>query len=179
MQTDCAKRSDTASTAGGSGPEAVATIKELMVGIVDPASDVVFESVSTTVTTAGITEKRPSTDEEWATVEHNALMMAEAMNLITAPSRVVAHPNEMDKAPSEPDAPELTPKQIQERIDADRPLFGRYAASLQAAALQARDVARAKNVQALLDVGEKIDTACENCHLYYWYPKPGEIPPAP
>jgi len=28
----------------------------------------------------------------------------------------------------------------------------------------------AKNVMGLLDAGEGIDNACENCHLKYWYP---------
>jgi redox-regulated HSP33 family molecular chaperone len=27
-----------------------------------------------------------------------------------------------------------------------------------------------KNVQGLLDAGEGIDEACENCHKQYWYP---------
>jgi len=34
-------------------------------------------------------------------------------------------------------------------------------------ALQAID---AKNADGLLDAGELIDNACENCHLKYWYP---------
>ena len=28
----------------------------------------------------------------------------------------------------------------------------------------------AKNAEGLLDAGEKIDAACETCHLKYWYP---------
>ena len=29
----------------------------------------------------------------------------------------------------------------------------------------------AKNVDGILDAGDRIDKACETCHLKYWYPK--------
>jgi hypothetical protein len=36
-------------------------------------------------------------------------------------------------------------------------------------------VVKAKSVQGLFDIGTKLDVACENCHLEFWYPaeKPG------
>jgi hypothetical protein len=30
--------------------------------------------------------------------------------------------------------------------------------------------AKAKDKDELLNVGEAIDTACESCHVVYWYP---------
>jgi hypothetical protein len=147
----------------------VGTIKELMEGIVDPSSDVLFESVATDITSKGVQEKRPQTDEEWAVVEHNALMLAEAANLLKMPGRQVAKPGEKTKSEG-PDAPELTAPEIAKKIGANRALWLKYANGLQGAALKALDAARKKSVDGLFTVGEDIDMACENCHLEYWYP---------
>jgi cytochrome c556 len=38
------------------------------------------------------------------------------------------------------------------------------------AVLPALKAIEEKDVKGLSDAGEKIDTACENCHLKYWYP---------
>jgi len=46
----------------------VATVKQLMRGIVGPGAMVVFEAVSTTVSVKGVVEKAPQNDEEWAEV---------------------------------------------------------------------------------------------------------------
>jgi hypothetical protein len=59
----------------------VASVKQLMRGIVAPAATVVFDSVSTTVSAAGIDEKQPKTDEEWAEVGSSAAALVEAGNL--------------------------------------------------------------------------------------------------
>jgi len=38
--------------------------------------------------------------------------------------------------------------------------------------------ARAHDKDGILNVGEEIDNACENCHKTYWYPNE-QIPPLP
>ena len=38
------------------------------------------------------------------------------------------------------------------------------------AAVPALKATESRDPKALLDAGEGIDTACENCHLKYWYP---------
>jgi len=69
---------------------------------------------------------------------------------------------------------ELPPIQIQAKIEANRELFDKYLDALQATGIEALTAVKAKSVQGLFDVGEKIDVACENCHLEFWYP--GEKP---
>ncbi|MEE2613532.1 MAG: hypothetical protein VX975_06895, partial [Acidobacteriota bacterium] len=32
------------------------------------------------------------------------------------------------------------------------------------------DAVRARDVDALLDGGDRLDVACENCHSRFWYP---------
>src|ERR671922_83997 len=59
-----------------------ATIKDLMQGIVDPAADDVWLSVTTVMSGAGVVETMPKTDEDWAKVRHGAIRLVEASNLL-------------------------------------------------------------------------------------------------
>jgi len=149
--------------------ELVGTVHDIMEEIVDPASDVLFDAVATEITAAGINEKRPRTDEEWAHVEANALILAEAANLLKMPGRKAASPGDQTKSEG-PDAPELTADEIQAKIDGDRAKWVMYATRLQDQAKKARDAAKRKDVDGFFALGEHIDVACEECHLEYWYP---------
>jgi hypothetical protein len=149
--------------------ELVGTVHDIMNGIVDPASDVLFDAVATEITAAGVNEKRPQTDEDWARIEGNALMLAEAANLLKMPGRIAANPEDQTKSEG-PDAPELTPAEIQAKMDADRSKWVMYATRMQEQAKKARDAAKRKDVEGLFALGEYIDVTCEECHLEYWYP---------
>lgn len=149
--------------------ELVGTVHDIMEGIVDPASDVIFDAVATDITAAGVNEKRPQTDEEWARVEGNALMLAEAGNLLKMPGRKAASPGDQTKSEG-PDAPELTPEEIQAKIDGDRAKWVGYATNLQDQARKTFEAARRKDAEGVFALGEDIDMACEECHLEYWYP---------
>lgn len=117
----------------------VADVKQLMQGIVDPASDVVWESVATIFTKEGTEERRPRTKEEWDNVRNHALMLAEAGNLLMMPPRAKDGGEWM--------------KRSQELVET---------------ATIALRAAEAKNVDQLLNIGGVIDEACENCHKKYW-----------
>src|SRR5438094_90123 len=62
------------------------------------------------------------------------------------------------------------PPQMEKLINDDRASFIKLARALQDAGATALKAIDAKNAEGLLDAGETIDTACENCHLKYWYP---------
>ena len=144
----------------------VATVRDLMAYIVDPAADVVWESVSTRITIEGVEEQAPRTDEEWANVRRHALQMVEATNLLLMP-RPIAKPGET-AAPDQ--TVELGPEEIQKLVDADRATFNDLALGLHKAAMVALDATNRKDAQALFDSGEGIQIACEGCHMKYWYP---------
>ena len=147
----------------------VGTVKEIMEGIVDPNADVVWESVATNITSAGVEEKAPKTDAEWATVQHSALMLAEAVNLLKMRGREIARPGDMNTK-SGPDASELTPAEIHEKVNRDWSLWVTHANRLQETAIKAWQVANARDVNGIVEVGDALDKACESCHLEYWYP---------
>jgi len=143
-----------------------ATVKDIMDSIVDPSADVLWDSVVTIVSAAGIEEKRPRTEEEWLTVRRSAVQLIEATNLLLIPGRHVARPGER----AEDSKVELGPEEIETLINGDRQAWTNFARGLHDAAVPALKAIDAKNGEGLFDAGGRIDTACENCHLRYWYP---------
>jgi hypothetical protein len=155
----------------------IGSLKDVMEGIVEPSANVLWDAVSVNVGDAGVQENKPTTEEQWAMLRHNALMLAEAGNLLKM-TRPVARADQPSE-PAKPDAPELTPPEIQQKIEHDRTLWNKYADALQEKAVVAMRATTDHDADALLNVGAEIDTACENCHLEYWYPKdkkPGAAP---
>jgi hypothetical protein len=154
----------------------VATVKDLMDAMLDPAGDFIFDAVATTVTPAGTVEKAPKNDAEWAVVRSNALILIEGANLLMMPGRHIAPGSEKPLArgqavptPAELGG-ELDPIAIEARVRVDFPNWVRLARGLQVAAAAALKAADAKDVHGLLASGDMIDEACEACHLRYWYP---------
>jgi hypothetical protein len=137
--------------------------------IIDPTADWVFDAAVVDVSAKGIVETKPLSDDEWLKVERGGLMLAESTNLLKMP-RKMAPPAQDTNKPSKGAEPELSPEQIQAKIDQDRALWNKYADGLRDAALSTVKVARARDAEALFNVGSEIDKACENCHLEYWYP---------
>ena len=60
--------------------------------------------------------------------------------------------------------------QIEKKIADNRAEWVKHAKDLQATAVKAMVAAQKHDKDALLDVGEAIDNACESCHVVYWYP---------
>jgi cytochrome c556 len=125
---------------------AVVPFRELMLWVIDPAADAVWESVQTIMTEKGTVEKFPKTDEEWAVARNGAATLAEAANLLMMEGRARDNKEWMTKARKLMDAAEV--------------------------ALKAAD---AHNVDALFAAGGDIFNACDGCHLRYQPPdtKPG------
>jgi len=151
--------------------EPTATIKEIMLSIVDPSADVVWQSVQTSVA-ATIDEKAPHTDEEWTNVRHGAIRLIEATNLLIMPGRHVARPGDRSKAANV----ELEPEQMEALINKDRTVWNGRAKALRDAGRAALQAVDARDAKMLFDVGDRIEMACENCHLQYWYPNQ-KLPP--
>jgi hypothetical protein len=134
--------------------------------MVDPSADVLWQSVATIVSAAGTEERQPRTDDDWKNVHRSAVILVEATNLLRMDGRHVAKAKEKSENPGI----ELEPEQMEKLIDDDRQAFVKFARALHDAAIPALRATEERNPAALLDAGEGIDTACENCHLKYWYP---------
>ena len=152
-----------------------ATIKDIMDSIVDPNADYIWESVETIVSAKGVEERMPRTDEEWKQVRRHAIGLLEATNLLQMPGRRVAKPGEKADDPKV----ELGPEQIEELINKDRASWYKHAQALHDATMEVMKFIEMKDAPGLLNTSDKIDTACENCHLQYWYPNERKPEAAP
>jgi hypothetical protein len=154
--------------------QTTATVKDIMVSMVDPVADIIWNSVATIVSIEGTEERAPQTDEEWAEVRRAAITLIEATNALRIPGRLIARPGEKSAYPKI----ELEPSEIQMLVDQDRATWNRLARGLHDAVAEALVHIDARNPGGILDAGEKIEYACESCHSKYWYPNQ-VIPPVP
>jgi hypothetical protein len=116
----------------------VATVRQVMDGIVAPAAETVFESVATIVTFAGTEERQPRTEAEWALVGASAAALVESGNLLLMGDRL------QDK---------------DEWIAMTRAMMD--------ASLIALKATEARDAEALLNSGEAINVSCDTCHMKY------------
>jgi hypothetical protein len=116
----------------------VASVKQIMKAIVDPAATAVFNSVSTIETINGIEEKAPRTDAEWEAVGDSAAALIESGNLMLAEGRRV-----------------------------DQGDWVAYSQAMIDSSKAALSATQAKNATALFAAGGTIYESCDNCHRKY------------
>ena len=159
--------SETAAAESNANGRSQASIKEVMQSIVDPSADVLWGAVGTVVDHEnGIQELSPKTPEEWLNVRNAAVRILEGGNLLTVKGRNVAPPGTRSETPGV----ELEPAEIAALIAKDRSTFDAFAKALQAIGTEAVKAVDARNIDALMDIGTRMDTVCESCHGAFWYP---------
>jgi len=142
------------------------TIREIMESMVDPSADALWDSVAYISTLEGTIDRKPETDEDWRKLRGSAVTLAEATNALVVPQRRVDAPGTQSDDPQH----ELGPDEIQAMIDKNRPTWVGFAHAMHAVAMDTIRVIDTKDVDGLLEVGDAIDQACENCHMTFWYP---------
>ena len=156
----------TAQTAAAPEFKVNTTIADIMDALIDPAADDIWDAVSTTVTAKGREEKHPQTDEEWKALRRRAIQIMEGANLLLVPGRRVSRPGQ----PLDPQIA-LPPEQVEALINQDRATFAKMAHDLHDSVVPVLQAIEAKDKDKLLEVGDGIYRACENCHIKYWFPK--------
>ena len=116
----------------------VATIKQIMNGIVMPDAYVIYEAVGTKSSAAGVEEIAPKNDEEWAKIANAAAAIIESGNLLLMGNRVV------DKG----DWIKMTHDFMEQ---------GKLALK----------AAEAKDKDGIVSAGGDLNTTCDNCHAKY------------
>ena len=117
---------------------AVATVRQVMDGIVAPAAGKVFESVATIVTFEGTEDRQPRTEAEWSLVGANAAALIEAGNLLMMGDRL---------------------KDKDEWMTMTRAMMD--------AAIVSMKATEARDAEALLNSGEALNESCDTCHVKY------------
>ena len=143
-----------------------ASVEDIMRSMVDPPADALWDAVVTTVTDTGIEEVRPETEEDWSPLERGAIMLVEAGNLLLIDGRRIANEGSVSELPGI----DLEPDEIAVRVAENRAAWRRLARELHDAGVVMLDAVRARDVDALLDGGDRLDVVCENCHMRFWYP---------
>jgi len=115
-----------------------ANMKDLMLNVIDPAADTLWESVGTVITMEGRFEKAPQTDDEWAGVRAGAIQLAESGNLLMLPSRSGGSAEWLAEAKA--------------LIDVSN---------------RAIKIIEAKDKDALFTVGGDVYDVCTNCHKQF------------
>lgn len=116
----------------------VATIKQIMIGVTNPAAFVVYGAVGTSSTAKGIEEIVPKNDEEWFKIESAAAAVAESGNLILTGNRAI------DKG---------------DWVKMTRDMMGKAQLAMKAA--------QAKDKDKIVETGGDLNTTCDNCHAKY------------
>jgi hypothetical protein len=133
----------------------VATIADLMEGIVEPTAAKLFEIGGKQATAAGIETIVPADDEEWSIAVHNATAIAEVANILKSLEPRAKEGDGVDPRVKEPD-------------------FVKQSQAMYDAAMEIRKHAEEKNPPAVFDAGGRLYEACTNCHLKYL---PGTVAP--
>jgi hypothetical protein len=118
--------------------DAVADVKQVMTGILEPAAEVYWDAVGTIMDTTGVHEIAPRTEEEWTAVRHAALVIAESGNLLNLEGRI-----------------------------RDRDRWVTLSRALTDAGREALAAAERQDTRAVFDAGGRVYEACTACHAAY------------
>ena len=113
-------------------------LKQVMEWVIDPAADVIWDSVKSVITEKGTQEIAPHTDAEWDKVRDAAATLMEAGNALMIEGRA---------------------RDQQEWMTAARKLSDAAGLALKAA--------QAKNAETLFNEGGNIYKMCSACHAKY------------
>ena len=116
----------------------VATVAQIMNGIVQPNALAVYNAVGTFISAAGTKEVAPQNDDEWAAVGASAAALVESGNLLLVGNRLVDSGDWVTMTRAFMDAAQV--------------------------ALKAAD---AKDKDAVLNAGSDLNETCDTCHAKY------------
>jgi hypothetical protein len=143
-----------------------ASIAEIMDSMIMPSADTIWKSTAIIESVEGTKDLTPKNDEDWKVVERAAVTMSEALNALMIPGRKAAP----EGAPVDDDGDELMPAQIEEKIRKEPQVWIGFAQALDATTLKLQTAIKARDLQAISDLGGELDEVCESCHLQFWYP---------
>ena len=116
----------------------VATVKQIMKGIIGPAATAIFGAVGTTMTATGTEEKAPQTNDEWEALGNSAAALIESGNLLLIGNRAV-----------------------------DNGDWVKMSQAMIASGQNVLKAAQAKSADGVFAAGEAVTISCDSCHHKY------------
>jgi hypothetical protein len=154
----CTRAAETPAAPPAPQPKAYGNLAQVMQAIPFPASNIIFDTqgadpgaakeASSDPAASGATAQFSGVYGGWLAVENAAVAIQETANLIMIPGRTC---------------------QNGKPVPNDQENFKKWAADLAAVAADIQKVAQTKsyNADTMLDVSDKLTTACLNCHEKY------------
>ena len=127
-----------AATAPAVETSPAANVKQIMIGITNPAAFVVYEAVGTKSSAKGVEEIAPQNDEEWAKVGSAAAAVVESGNLMLTGNRAI-----------------------------DTGDWVKMTRDMMEQGQKAMKAAEAKDKDGIVAAGGDLNTTCDNCHARY------------
>lgn len=136
----CSAPEETESSASVDTPAYNTTlnVQEIMNLVLEPASDVLWDSGGWVLDASGYEELYPTTDEGWAYVRAQAAVVVESGNMLALPGRAE-----------------------------DNDAWMIYAEGLSAAGILAMEAAAAQNEEDFFQAGAQLYSVCTACHQAY------------
>lgn len=136
----CSAPEENTASAGGNAPAYNTTlnVQQLMALVLEPASDILWDSGGWVLDAAGYEELYPTTDEGWDYVRAQAAIVVESGNMLALPGRAE---------------------------DSDAWMI--YAEGLSAAGVLAMEAAAAQNEEDFFQAGAQLYSVCTACHQAY------------
>jgi hypothetical protein len=119
--------------------------KHLMMLVLEPASDVIWDSAGSITTAQGVEDLTPTTEEEWLAVKHSAAVIVESGNLLLLPGRFRDNKDWQEVSYG--------------LIDVGQRLI---------------TAVDAKDSDAIFDLGGQLYNVCVSCHQLYLIPEQKE-----
>ena len=122
----------------GGGYNTSLDVKEIMSLVLEPASDILWDSGGWVVDASGYEELYPTTDDGWAYVRAQAAVIVESGNMLALPGRA-----------------------------ADNDAWMIYSAGLSQAGVMAMEAAASQNKEDFFQAGAQLYSVCTACHQAY------------
>jgi len=132
------EETQTAATAGAPAYNTSLNVTEVMNLVLEPASDILWDSGGWILDASGYEELYPTTDEGWAYVRAQAAIIVESGNMLALPGRAE-----------------------------DNDAWMIYAAGLSEAGVLAMEAAAAQNEDDFFQAGAQLYSVCTACHQAY------------
>jgi hypothetical protein len=155
---------------------AVASVQEIMAGMIDPTADEVWDAVGITITAAGENKRHPQNDQEWQQLRLRNLALIESANLLLLEGRRVVRAG--GHLTDEGFQGVLTQEQAESKLIQERAAFLQFATALREVASKMLQAVEAHDPEQVFEVGTQMDEVCESCHVVFWYPKQ-QLPSVP
>lgn len=136
--TACSSEDTTEEVVTGTTYNTELDVQQLMALVLEPASDILWDSGGWVVDASGYEELWPTTDDGWAYVRAQAAIVVETGNMLALPGRAV-----------------------------DNDAWMIYSEGLSTAGLLAMEAAAAQDQEGWFDAGGQLYSVCTACHQAY------------